>query len=205
MTRYKLHRTLMLIAVVMAVVMTGLLAGCGGETEYSAHSIKGVMPELAFELTDENGETVTAGDFDGDLQILFFGYTHCPDICPATMARIRAALGGLDQSQRDNTDVLFVSVDPERDPPKVLERFTSGFGPRFVGLTGSQEQLRALAKRYRTTYGYGEPNDDGYYLVSHSSAIFVFDGQDRARLLVSSDESVDALTADLEKLLRAQS
>ncbi|ROO29612.1 SCO family protein [Salinisphaera orenii] len=196
------HRLPRRLFVVFALAATALLAACsGGEPEYNAHDIEGVMPDLAFNLTDENGNAVEADDYDGRLKLLFFGYTNCPDICPATMARIRAALGGLDDTTRENIDVLFVSVDPERDDPERLAQFTSSFGPRFVGLTGSQEQLKALSKRYRVTYGYGEPNDNGFYLVSHSSAIFVFGPEGKARLLVNQEQSVDALRADLKKLL----
>jgi protein SCO1/2 len=178
-----------------------LLAGCGGEPEYTAHDITGVMSELAFELTNEQGKPVTEDDYDGRLKLLFFGYTNCPDICPATMARIRAALGGLDDDVRDDVDVLFLSVDPERDTPKRLKQYTESFGEEFVGLTGSQDQLKTLTKRYRVTYGYGKPNDNGFYLVSHSSAIFVFGPDGRARLLANQTETVDELTADLKKLL----
>lgn len=178
-----------------------LIAGCSGEPEYTAHDITGVMPELAFELTDENGETVTADNFDGRLKLLFFGYTNCPDICPATMARINAALAGLDDGVRDDIDVLFLSVDPRRDTPERLKRFTSSFGPQFVGMTGTQDQLTALTKRYRITYGYGEPNDNGFYLVSHSSAIFVYGPEGQSRLLANQKETVDELTADLKTLL----
>lgn len=178
-----------------------LLAGCSSESEYTAHDISGVMPELAFELTDENGNRVTAQDFDGRLKLLFFGYTHCPDICPATMARINAALGGLDADVRDDVDVLFLSVDPDRDTPKRLKRFTSSFGKQFVGLTGSQDQLTTLTKRYRITYGYGEPGENGFYLVSHSSAVFVFGPDGKSRLLANQSETVDELTADLKTLL----
>ena len=196
------HRLPRRLFVVFALAATALRAACsGGEPEYNAHDIEGVMPDLAFNLTDENGNAVEADDYDGRLKLLFFGYTNCPDICPATMARIRAALGGLDDTTRENIDVLFVSVDPERDDPERLAQFTSSFGPRFVGLTGSQEQLKALSKRYRVTYGYGEPNDNGFYLVSHSSAIFVFGPEGKARLLVNQEQSVDALRADLKKLL----
>jgi len=185
----------------LTVVLAVALGGCSSDVEYTAHDIKGVMPNLAFTLTNEQGETVTADDYNGQLKVLFFGYTNCPDICPATMARIRAALGGLEPKQRKAIDVLFVSVDPKRDTPDKIARFTASFGPRFAGLTGSQEQLKTLSRRYRTTYGYGEPNDNGFYLVSHSSAIFVFDAQGRARLLVNQNESVDELTQDLKKLL----
>lgn len=178
-----------------------VLAGCSSAPEYTAHDITGVMPDLAFTLTDENGQTVTADDYDGRLKLLFFGYTNCPDICPATMARIRAALAGLDADVRADIDVLFLSVDPERDTPERLKQFTSSFGPQFVGMTGNQEQLTALTKRYRVTYGYGEPNESGFYLVSHSSAIFVYGPDGKARLLANQSETVDQLTADLKQLL----
>lgn len=187
---------------ILAIAGLILLAGCGNDApEYNAHDIEGVMPDLAFNLTDEHGDPLDADDFTGDVTLLFFGYTNCPDICPATMARIRAALGGLDDDQRKRFDVLFVSVDPERDTPERIERFTTSFGPDFVGATGTPEQLKTLSKRYRVTYGYGEPNDNGFYLVSHSSAIFVFDPQGRVRLLVNQNESVDGLTQDLRTLL----
>lgn len=189
------------LLIVFALVATALLAACGSEAAYNAHDIEGVMPDLAFDLTDENGNAVDADDYDGTLKLLFFGYTNCPDICPATMARIRAALGGLDETSRENIDALFLSVDPERDDPERLKEFTSSFGPRFVGLTGTQEQLKALSKRYRVTYGYGEPNENGFYLVSHSSAIFVFGPEGKAQLLVNQEQDVDALRSDLETLL----
>ncbi|MES1926339.1 SCO family protein [Salinisphaera sp. T31B1] len=186
----------------LALVLTLLTAGCGSDApDYNAHDIQGVMPDLALDLVSESGAPIDAEDFQGDTTLLFFGYTNCPDICPATMARIRAALGGLDDAARKRIKVLFVSVDPERDTPERIQRFTSSFGPDFTGATGSQDQLKQLAKRYRVTYGYGEPNDNGFYLVSHSSAIFVFDPQGRARLLVNQNESVDALTKDLNTLM----
>lgn len=195
---------------IFARTLTGLLAvslliaaGCTQTAEYTAHDIAGIMPDLEFDLTNENGQPVTEADFDGDLKLLFFGYTYCPDICPATLSRVRAALGGLDEAQRKDIDVLFVSVDPERDTPERLEAYTANFGPQFTGLTGTEEQLEALTRRFRVTYGYGKPNENGFYLVSHSSAIFVFDEQGRVRLLVNQGETVDQLTTDLEKLLAA--
>lgn len=198
MSLHKIHSALWLALVLS---LGTALSGCSGGADYAAHDITGVMPDLEFNLTNEKGEAVTADDYDGRLKLLFFGYTNCPDICPATMARIRAALGGLDADTRDNIDVLFLSVDPERDTPERLQRFTSSFGEGVTGLTGTQEQLKALSKRYRVTYGYGEPNENGFYLVSHSSAIFVFGPDDRARLLINQQQGVDEITADLKTLL----
>lgn len=192
------------LAIALAIALTGTLSGCSSKVEYTAHDIQNVMRDLEFTLTNEQGQTVTADSFDGELKMLFFGYTNCPDICPATMARIRAALGGLDAEQREAIDVLFVSVDPERDTPDKIASFTDRFGPGFTGLTGTEKQLRALNKRYRATYGYSEPNDHGFYRVSHSSAIYVFGAQDQARLLINQRESVDDMATDLKTLLATQ-
>lgn len=200
MKRRILRRPNRLAALILCLAVTLGLAACSSEAEYTAHDIKGVMPDLAFNLANENGESVDANDYE-DVRLLFFGYTNCPDVCPATMARIRAAFSGLDEDQRKQVSVLFVSVDPKRDTPQRLKRFTSIFGPRFVGLTGTQNQLKALTSRYSVDYSYGEPNDEGFYKVLHSSKIFVFDPQGRMRLLVGQDETIDQLTHDLETLL----
>lgn len=181
------------------------LTGCGTQsTSYTAHDITGLMPNLNFELTDENGQPVDATDYaEAPLTLLFFGYTNCPDICPVTLSRISSALAGLDPEIRDDVVVLFVSVDPKRDTPKRLKTYTAHFGPQVVGLTGTQEQLTEFTKGMRVTYGYGEPDENGFYLVSHSSAVFVFDDQQQVRLLINQQESIDAMTEDLQTLLDA--
>lgn len=94
--------------------------------------------------------------------------------------------------------MLFVSVDPKRDSPGRLAEWTDHFGPQFIGVTGSEKTLRRLTKRYRVTYSYGEPNDNGFYMISHSSALFVFDPSGRVRLLATPGESV----GDVAKVLR---
>ncbi|MDT0634800.1 SCO family protein [Spectribacter hydrogenoxidans] len=179
-----------------------LLAACsGGEPEWNGHDIAGVMPDVAYELTNESGEVVTEAAQADHPRLMFFGYTYCPDICPITLARIQAALQQLPAAQRDEVRVLFVSVDPDRDDPARLRDYTSGFGDQVIGLTGSQKQLKALHKRFRVTYGYGEPDEDGFYLVSHSSAVFAFDRQGRARLLFNQDVTADQMAADLSRML----
>ena len=99
--------------------------------------------DLSFELTDEMGSTVTADDFSGQLQLVFFGFTSCPDICPITLANISTALKSLGEQSQD-VSVLFISIDPKRDTPERLRAYTEAFHPSIVGLTGSYQQIAAI-------------------------------------------------------------
>lgn len=177
-----------------------LLAACAEEHSWNLRDISGVMPDLQFELTRAgDGETVTQADYEGNVTVVFFGFTNCPDVCPLTMSKFSGALDGMDGA--DDVRFLFVSVDPERDTPEVLERYTSSFGEQFVGLRGDIPTLRELTKRYRVTFSHGEPDDNGYYDVSHSSAAFIFDRDGDVRLLARQDDSVDEIRTDLERLV----
>lgn len=186
----------------LAGTLALLAAGCGGDASWQTKDIGGMMPELEFTLTSERGETVTAERYTGKVNLLFFGYTHCPDICPITLGRLRGIMDRLPEDVVGQLRVLFVSVDPKRDGPEALRSYTDQFGENFVGLTGSRDQLDALTKRYRTTYGYGEPDAQGNYEVSHGSAVYAFDTDGDARLLIRSDDSVEAVASDLEQLVR---
>lgn len=177
-----------------------LLAGCSNDADWHGKDISGLMPELAFELTGTNGEPVHAGDSAGHLRMLYFGFTSCPDVCPDTLARLRMAINELPEPQRQQVDVLFISVDPGRDTPERLASYVDFFGERITGLTGTEPQLRALSKRYRTTFGYDEPDENGNYTVSHSSAVYVFDHKGRARLLLRPDLSPQQISEDLARL-----
>ena len=190
------------VTLLFAAAILVIVAGCGaGEVDYHGHDIAPLMPELAYTLTDENGEQISAGEYAGKLRLLFFGFTSCPDICPVTLGRLKGALSALTREQRDKVRVLFVSVDPERDTPTKLREYTRYFGPEVIGLTGTQKQLTALTKRYRVTYGYGEPNDNGFYDVSHSSGVFVFGPDGTPRLLWNQSVTGDQMAADLKTLL----
>lgn len=186
----------------VAGVLIALLAGCGsGSVDWQTRNITGTMPDLAFTLTRGNGETVHAGDFAGSYDLLYFGYTHCPDVCPATLAILDAALDKLGK-QADRVRVLFVSVDPKRDTPQALASYVSAFGPRVVGLTGTHAQLTELTRRYRVAYRLGDPDSSGDYPVYHSAGIFVFDPQGNARLLMNYKDGVDAIAHDLSALIQ---
>lgn len=180
-----------------------LLAGCGGQQAkpWGLTNITGHMPDLQFTLTRDDGRTVNQSDFAGKLTLLYFGYTHCPDVCPTTLADLGTAIRKLGP-QADQVQVLFVSVDPARDSPAVLKSYVNAFGPWFVGMTGSQSQLQALTKRYRVAYRLGKPDAQGNYTVYHSSAVFIFDKQGKARLLASLDNIPEQISADLKRLLQ---
>lgn len=178
-----------------------LLTGCSSEKEWNTTDISGLMPDLNMDLTNDEGMAVTQDVYMGKVNIVFFGYTYCPDICPTTLARIRLAIQQLSPSQRAQLNVLFISVDPARDTNEHLKAYIGSFGPEFQGLTGSQQQLKAMVRKYRVTYGYGELDDMGNYDVSHSSAVFVFDQSGSARLLARDSVTPEQLAADLARLI----
>lgn len=182
-------------------MLTVLAVGCTSEQpEWNGKNIEGVMPDLEFELTATNGKQVQADDYAGQVRLMFFGFTSCPDVCPATLAYLQNAINKMPESLQDKITTLFVSVDPNRDTPEKLEQYVAFFGDHIEGLTAPEETLRQLAKRYRTTFGYGEADDKGNYQVSHSSAIYVFDHTGHIRLLLRSDLPVEQVTEDLTQL-----
>lgn len=182
-----------------ALLLAAMAAGCSDPRPWQLHDISGLMPNLALELRGDGGRRVDAARFRGKLTLLYFGYTHCPDVCPTTLANLAGALRQLGP-EADDIRVLFVSVDPQRDNPEFLRRYVQAFGPWFVGLTGSDKELRALSKRYRVTYNLGKPDAQGDYAVTHSNAVFVFDRQGRVRLLATEVFRRPALVSDLRRL-----
>lgn len=177
------------------------LAACAGSgPPYALKNITGLVLPLKFHLTNQNDQAVTADDYRHDLVLLYFGYTECPDQCPTTLTTLANALHTLGP-QASQVRVLFVSVDPKRDTTAVLKRYVDNFGPEFVGLRGDQAELTALSKRYRIAYHYENPDKYGNYEVDHSSAVFVFDRDGRARLLAQSDNTAQQVASDLRRLL----
>ena len=186
------------MALLASLVMLG---GCFGDDEnWNGKDISGLMPELAFELTGTSGDTVTAEQTDGNIRLLFFGFTSCPDICPATLQKLSRAVKDLPAEMRADTQIVFVSVDPQRDTPERIDSYVSFFSDRAIGLTGEEPALRELSKRYRTTFGYDEPDAEGNYNVSHSGAVYVFDREGKARLLIRPELSVEDIRMDLVAL-----
>jgi protein SCO1/2 len=187
------------IAVTLFVLLT-TLAACSKPKTSALSDIGGLVPPLEFTLTSDTGMETTARDFRGKVVLLYFGYTHCADVCPTTLARLARAIRSLG-TDAAKVRVLFVSVDPARDTVAVLKRYVSAFGPEFVGLRGSDKALERLTKRYPVTYSREKPGPDGDYAVTHSSDVFIFDGNGDARLFATSSDPATEITKGLRQLL----
>ncbi|WP_420845054.1 SCO family protein [Marinobacter iranensis] len=186
------------LSIATLLAAAAMLGGCfGDDPAWNGKDISGLMPKLAFELTDTSGDTVTAEQTDGEIRMLFFGFTSCPDICPATLQKLSKAVKDLPAELQADTRIVFVSVDPQRDTPERIDSYVSFFSDRAIGLTGEEPALRELSKRYRTTFGYDEPDAEGNYNVSHSGAVYVFDRDGNARLLLRPELSAEDIRADL--------
>jgi len=179
-----------------------LLASCGGgDKPYHATDITGAMPKLQFKMERANDHAIVNADsYRGRVVILYFGYTHCPDICPTTLANLSEVLKRLDTRAHD-VAVLFVSVDPDRDTPDVLGKYVRSFAPQIDGLTGPPNGLMALTRRYRVLYSVTKDSPGHPYEVMHSNSVFFFDRSGRARLVTTSTDDIAGLTEDLKRLL----
>ncbi|MBD8879136.1 SCO family protein [Rhodanobacter sp. 7MK24] len=197
----KLPRTPRLALFLLSLAGILLLSAChrGSDLPFKLTDIGGHMPDLQFQLTDDNGKPASAADFRGKVVLLYFGYTHCPDVCPLTLAQLHAALQKLGKAA-DDVRILFVSVDPARDTPAVMHAYVNAFDKRAVGLTGSAGAIEALSKRYRSGFTREPASDGGNYEVTHSSAIYVFDRNGHARVLDANAPQED-LVHDLGLLL----
>lgn len=184
-------------AILLVTLALGL-AACG-EEPWRTRDIAGAMPDLAFELTAGDGRRVTAADYRGQVTLVFFGFTHCPDVCPTTLAHLAAVLGRVDDP--DDVRVLFVTVDPARDSLELLRSYTEAFGPRFVGLRGDRAIVDEITHRYGIAYSHASPDEEGHYTVSHSSVVLAFDRDGEVRLLIRRDDPVENVAADLQRLL----
>lgn len=162
--------------------------------------IKGYLPDLDFKLQTAGGKTVTAADLQGQVVALYFGYLHCPDVCPMTMARLAEALKQLGAEAKD-VRVVFVSIDPYRDTPDLVAQYAQAFTPQGLGLTGSPEVIEKLAKVYRVAYQRDKPDKDGNYAVMHSKAVYLFDRQGHSRLMGTDNDKPESFAHDLKQLI----
>jgi protein SCO1/2 len=152
-----------------------------------------------FQLTDQNGRRVTDEDFKGQPFLVFFGFTHCPEICPTTLFEISEILRKLGPDA-DRVRALFITVDPERDTPKVMKDYLSNFDPHLSGLTGDPDAIAAVAKAYRAIFRK-VPLDEGGYTMDHTAIIYLMDKQGRFVSPFSLKRTAEASAAELRKHL----
>jgi protein SCO1/2 len=152
-----------------------------------------------FSLVDQNGKPFTDADLKGKWQLVFFGYTHCPDVCPTSLNDLSLALDKLG-AKKDQVGIVFISVDPERDTPDVMKSYVDAFGGPIVALTGSPQAVAEAAKGYRV-YFAKHPRGDGDYDMDHSALIYVMDPQGRFTASFTPDTPPDDIATRLRKLL----
>ena len=165
---------------VMTVVGLALLGGALFLADGMTRQAERRVAQLGgpFELIDMNGERFTERDLKGRYSLLYFGYTYCPDVCPTELTLIAGALDRLG-SLRERFRVIMVSVDPERDTPEVLKEYMANFGPAFIGLTGSPEQIRHMAKIWRAYYRKVPDENGEGYSMDHSAVTYLLDEKGR--------------------------
>ena len=180
-----------------------VLAACGADAPtFRSTDITGADFGKELSLTGHDGKPRTLADFRGKAVVLFFGYTHCPDICPTTLADMAGVIRKLG-ADATRVQVLFVTVDPERDTPEVLAKYVPAFDPGFLGLSGDAAATQRAAKEFRIFYEKRSGNAPGAYTVDHSGQSYVIDPQGRLRLFVRNERIAQDLAEDLRSLLRA--
>lgn len=166
--------------IVCALALAALLVFLGPKRLLSPPESEGsALIGGAFSLSDAEGNAVTDADFRGRYMLVYFGFTHCPDICPTTLLIMKNALSQLGEKQQDVVPI-FISLDPARDTPRVMQQYISNFGPRLVGLTGTAEEVKTAADAYRVYFSKVRVEDSASdYLIDHSGFIYLMDKKGR--------------------------
>ena len=181
-----------------SIIICSFIAGCDSRPQFRSTDITGAPYGQALQLVDHHGKPRRLEDFRGKAVVLFFGFTHCPDICPTTLADIAQAVKSLG-AEAERVQVLMVSVDPERDTPESLAKYVTAFDPRFLALHGDLAATRKVAGEFKIYFEKAKAGDS--YTVNHSAQSYVIDPQGRLRLLVRHDRIGQDLAHDLRALL----
>ena len=191
------------IILISSAFVVGLAVAFGAIMLMTGRSVGPVGQASAvggpFRLVDGNGKVVTDQDMKGKPFLVFFGFTHCPEVCPTTLFELSEVFRQLG-TDADKTAGLFISVDPERDTPAVMKDYLANFDPHLHGLTGSREQIDAVLKEYRV-YSKKVPLKDGDYTMDHSALVYLMDKQGRFVAPFNLKRSAEAAAADLRKYL----
>ncbi|CAG4891157.1 SCO family protein [Paraburkholderia saeva] len=203
MLTLRLARVARVAAVACALGSALFMAGCNKAPSFQNLDITGNTQFGAdFSLPDTSGKTRTLADFKGKVVVLFFGYTHCPDVCPLTMAELSQALQQLGPKDAQRVQVLFVTVDPERDTPELLAQYVPAFNPTFIGLRpASDAQLVKVTKDFRVYYAKVPGKTPDSYTMDHTAASYVFDPDGKLRLFARDGQGAAPWVHDIKLLL----
>jgi protein SCO1/2 len=206
-------RRLMLAGLVLAgVVLAGLIGmnwmrGSGDGFSYYGQWIGSTAAD--FSLTDQDGKPETLSGMKGDVVLLTFGFTHCPNVCPTTLANLAKIYEGLPAEAQGRVKVLFITVDPHRDTPKVMKDYVGFYAKGFTGLTGSDDEIAKVAKSYGAFYEavmQQSSNTSDYYTMNHSAYVYLVDPAGRYALLYDNDKLADhgKMIGDIEHVLEGR-
>jgi protein SCO1 len=189
---------------ILALTPLLVLGGCDKlshkQPTFQNTDVTGLDYAKGFALTDHNGKPRTLADFKGKVVVLFFGYTQCPDVCPTTMAEMAAVLKELGPSA-DEVQVLFVTLDPERDTPALLAQYVPAFDKRFLGLYGDTAQIAKTAKEFKVFYAKVPGSAPGSYSIDHTAGSYVFDRDGKLRLFIRHGQGPGPIAHDIRQLL----
>ena len=188
------------LLVATPLLALALLAGCTpAEPVFKSTDISGTSYGKTLRLTDHHGQERTLADFKGKVVTIFFGYTQCPDVCPTALSGMSTVMQELGPDA-ERVQVIFVTVDPERDTPELLAQYVPAFDARFLGLYGTPEKIAEVAKEFRVFY---RKSGDlaGHYTIDHTAGTYVFGPDGRPRLYVKHAEDPQVVVADIKALL----
>jgi protein SCO1/2 len=191
-----------LVAAAFWTLAVACLGGCSERPEaprFKLTDVTGANFGRQLNLTDHDGQPRTLADFRGKVVTVFFGFTHCPDVCPTTLAEMAQVVKELGRDG-DRVQVLFVTVDPERDTQQVLKSYVPSFNPTFLGLYGDAEATARAAKEFKV-YFQKQPAKDGRYSVDHTAGTYILDREGRLRLFAQYNAGAPALLHDIRILL----
>ena len=201
--RWSPFRALRALAGLLAVALS--LSACGPDApKFKGSDVTGSAFGRDFALVDFDGKPRTLADYRGKAVVLFFGYTQCPDVCPTTLSTLAESMKQLGPGA-DRVQVLFATVDPERDTAELLKQYVPAFDPRFVGLRGDAAQTEAVAKEFRIIFQKVPGRTPETYTVDHSAGLFLFDPAGRLRVYEGHGQPPEVLAHDLQALLKSGS
>ncbi len=182
-------------------VWIAVLAGAAGWIGWDAW--RGGQPSIGgpFTLTDQNGRTVTSDSLKGKPTLIYFGFTFCPDVCPTALLLMETAVEKIGPETAKKVNLVFITVDPERDTPELLKGYVSNFGSTFIGLTGTRDQIAAVARAYRVYFQKVPGKEGSPYLMDHSSIVYLLDRNGRFITHFTHEAKAEAIANGVQRLL----